>query len=135
MNEIPQPARDALAAVLEAIDIPNAATMGDDERRTAILVERASHAAIMLRRILEDPEAQGDIAWSVGYLRDRLAGHPATGYKTWAEGVAEREAAQAREIGGGLDSESWTCTGCGGQMIGRRPATDLCRDCAPGGQR
>jgi hypothetical protein len=36
---------------------------------------------------------------------------------------------------GGVDSESWTCLGCGGQMIGRRPADDRCRDCAPGGAR
>ena len=28
-----------------------------------------------------------------------------------------------------IDSESWTCQGCGGQMIGRRPADDRCRDC------
>jgi hypothetical protein len=29
-----------------------------------------------------------------------------------------------------LDSEPWTCTGCGGQMIGRRTASDRCRDCS-----
>jgi hypothetical protein len=34
-----------------------------------------------------------------------------------------------------LDSELWTCRGCGGQMVGRRPADDRCRYCAPGGAR
>jgi hypothetical protein len=34
-----------------------------------------------------------------------------------------------------LDSELWTCRRCGGQMIGRRPADDRCRYCAPGGAR
>jgi hypothetical protein len=29
----------------------------------------------------------------------------------------------------GVDSENWACTGCGGQYIGRRPASDRCRDC------
>jgi hypothetical protein len=28
-----------------------------------------------------------------------------------------------------LDSESWTCAGCGGQMIGGRPPGDRCRGC------
>ena len=28
-----------------------------------------------------------------------------------------------------VDSETWTCRGCGAPMIGRRPAHDLCPDC------
>jgi hypothetical protein len=31
-----------------------------------------------------------------------------------------------------IDSESWTCRGCVGRLIGRRPADDRCPDCAPG---
>jgi hypothetical protein len=46
--------------------------------------------------------------------------------------VAEMEQAAAAPATR-LDSEPWTCVGCGGQMIGRRPADDRCRDCAPGG--
>ena len=33
----------------------------------------------------------------------------------------------------GIDSESWTCLGCGGQFIGRRPDGDRCRDCETAG--
>ena len=29
-----------------------------------------------------------------------------------------------------IDSELWTCRGCGGQMIGKRPPDDRCGDCA-----
>lgn len=36
-----------------------------------------------------------DIRWSVGCLRKQLAKYPASGYKTWAERVAELEAAKA----------------------------------------
>ena len=36
----------------------------------------------------------------------------------------------ARDGAAGVDSEGWTCQGRDGQMIGRRPAGDLCRDCA-----
>jgi len=49
-------------------------------------------------------------------------------------GLARADALLAR-YRGGVDSESWTCLGCGGQMIGRRPAGDCCRDFAPGGAR
>jgi hypothetical protein len=86
--------REALAATLEAIDIPFAATVGDEETRTAILVERAGHAAIMLRGVLGE-DATVDVPWSVAYLRDRLAEHPATGYRTWDEAMAALDASRA----------------------------------------
>jgi hypothetical protein len=88
---------DALAAVREAIGIPHSATVGDQEVRNAILVERAGHATAMLDGIFEcigdglDPM----IGWSAGYLRKQLAKHPAEGYKTWDERVAELDAAKA----------------------------------------
>ncbi len=84
---------DALAAVRQALDIPTAATAGGQEARDAILVERAGHAVVMLQGILSGDDS--DIPWSVAYLRARLAEHPATGYKTWDERVAELNVAQA----------------------------------------
>jgi hypothetical protein len=85
---------DALTAVREALDIPHAATVGDDEARAKILYRRLGHAVAMLQGILgRDPIA--DIPWSVAYLPGRLAEHPATGYRTWHERVAELEAAKA----------------------------------------
>jgi hypothetical protein len=85
---------DTLTAVREALDIPHSATMGDEETRTAILIERAGHAVVMLNSILHGEHPAPDIPWSVAYLRARLAEHPATGYKTWAERMAELEAAK-----------------------------------------
>lgn len=79
---------DALAAVREAIDIPHAATVGDDETRTAILLHRIRHLSMFLERALDDKNLLG-LPWSVAYLRERLAEHPAEGYKTWDEAVAE----------------------------------------------
>jgi len=78
---------DALAAVREAIDIPEAATYGDQGIRDRILVERAGHAAVMLRGILAGDAAPG-IPWSAAWLRARLAEHPAAGYQTWDERMA-----------------------------------------------
>ena len=34
-----------------------------------------------------------------------------------------------------IDSESWTCQGCGAPMIGHRPADSRCRQCSPGAGR
>jgi hypothetical protein len=91
----PTEARNALAAVLEALDTPHAATMGEEEKRAKILEERLGHTVVMLRSVL-DPDRAGhpDVPWSIAYLRTQLAKHPATGYRTWDERVAELEAAK-----------------------------------------
>ena len=88
-------ALDALAAALEALDIPNAATVGDQRIRDAILVERAGHAKLMLTSVLG--QDAHDPGWAVAYLRERLAEHPAEGYKTWDERMAELDAAKQIE--------------------------------------
>ena len=49
--------------------------------------------------------------------------------------AARVDAMLARRRDGGFGNELWACLGCGGQMIGRRPAHDLYRYCAPGGAR
>jgi len=92
----PDPAQllDALTAVREALDIPCAATVGDDEVRAKILDKRLGYAVAMLRGILGRDAFPG-IPWLVGYLRDQLAKHPAIGYETWDTRVAELEAATA----------------------------------------
>jgi hypothetical protein len=90
------PERDALAAVLEALDIPYAATHGDEAIRSKILDERTRHAVCMLRGILDDDQAgHPDLPWSVAYLRAQLAKHPAQGYKTWDRRLAELGIARA----------------------------------------
>jgi hypothetical protein len=92
----PEPSRedllDALAAVLEALNIPHPATVGDSKAHARILGERTRHAVVMLSSILE-PDRYSDVPWSTAYLRDRLAEHPADGYKTWQQRTAELEAA------------------------------------------
>lgn len=75
------PVRELLAAVLEAIDIPHPATVGDTEAHDQLLTTRASHARIALRAVLDDGPDLGP-AWNAAYLRERLAEHPITGYVT-----------------------------------------------------
>lgn len=79
MSDLTQPVTDLLAAVLEAIDIPHPATVGDTEVRDRILAERAMHTVIALRAIRRD-DPMG-IEWNTDYLRERLAEHPPTGYR------------------------------------------------------
>ncbi|KMS74532.1 hypothetical protein ACH49_22455 [Streptomyces leeuwenhoekii] len=98
-HEIPEPVRDLLAAVLEAIDLPHPATTAGAEVHDRLLGTRVVHARIALRSILDDGPHLGP-AWSAQYLRERLAEHPVTGYvtvdqahaaldagKTWSEAV------------------------------------------------
>lgn len=71
--------RALLAALLEALDIPHPATVGDSETHDAILIERTMHAVTALRAVVLD--VRTDIGWEADYLRSRLAEIPATGYR------------------------------------------------------
>ena len=89
---------DALRAIREALDIPHPATVGDGEIHDAILKERVLHTVVMLGNIFPAdgrPCAADVVPWSVEYLRARLAEHPAEGYRTWAEHMAELRDRQA----------------------------------------
>lgn len=82
MRDLTQPddaTRDLLAAVLEALDIPHPATVGDTEVHDRILNDRVMHAVIALRSALEEHPL--GIDWTVQYLRERLGEHPPTGYQ------------------------------------------------------
>lgn len=102
-RDLPEPARDLLAAVLEALDIPNPATVGDTPAHDRVLNTRVIHAKIALRDILDNGAPLG-IEWTTRYLRERLDATPPTGYvtsdqaaaalaegKTWSEAIAAPE--------------------------------------------
>jgi len=100
---------DALQAVREALDIPHAATVGDDEIRAKVMERRVMHAVTFLRGVLDLEPPPLDIGWHVAYLRERLAEHPAAGYKTWDEAIAELRAAEAAKA----EHAAATMPGCG----------------------
>lgn len=81
--------RELLAVVLEALDIPNPATVGDTEAHGRILNDRAMHVTIALHAALDEKPVM-DIVWTTEYLRERLAEHPPTGYRH--NGTARTEA-------------------------------------------
>lgn len=70
--------RAVVEAVIEALAIPYAATVGGHETRTVILAERIRHLMVCMR-VLADHDAV-DVQWNLAYLRDRLAEHPPVGY-------------------------------------------------------
>lgn len=84
--------RDALVAVREALDIPHAATAGDEEIRQRIFDRRLIQVTTMLRFVLDEDDA--DVAWHVAYMRGEVAKFPATGYRTWEEAADERAASK-----------------------------------------
>jgi hypothetical protein len=82
---LPPDVRDLLAAVLDAIDLPYPRTAGDVPRRREVLAERAMHAAVTLRRVLRADHTPhpADLAQETGWLRERLAANPPSGYAHW----------------------------------------------------
>ncbi|MDQ1037244.1 hypothetical protein QFZ75_003660 [Streptomyces sp. V3I8] len=107
---LPEPVRDLLNAVLEAIDLPYPATTGGAEAHDLLLSKRAAHVRIALRSVLGKDGPSLGLAWDAAYLRERLAAHPVTGYvtteqahvaldegKTWSEAVTLPDAATAGE--------------------------------------
>jgi hypothetical protein len=56
---------DTLRAVHEAVDIKHSATVGEQEKRDAILIERVGHLTVMLRTLLADD------SWRTGRGRRR----------------------------------------------------------------
>lgn len=80
--------RALLDAVLDAIDIPHPATIGDDDAYRAILDRRLGLAVIVARAALaEEPDS---IAWNTAYLRRKLEALPPTGYRHYADTEAGR---------------------------------------------
>jgi hypothetical protein len=82
-ERIPEPVHGLLVAILEALDIPSPATVGDTETHDRILNDRAMHAKIAIRSALDD--APLGIEWTTEYLRERLAATPPTGYQHWGQ--------------------------------------------------
>ena len=84
---------EALTAVLQALDIPHPATVGDVEVHDRILRERVLHTVIFLLDMTDDSRGLSR-EWALDYFRSKLAEHPAEGYRTWDQAVAERHARQ-----------------------------------------
>ena len=93
-DPISAPVRDLLTAVLEALDLPHPATVGDTEVHDRLLNTRAVHARIALRSLLDDGPDLGP-AWNAAYLREQLAKHPVTGYVTAEQAHAALDAGKS----------------------------------------
>ncbi|WP_406321902.1 hypothetical protein [Streptomyces sp. NBC_01637] len=84
----PDGVRALLDVVLEAIDLPYPATVGDEETYRKILDQRLGLALVVARAALA--EAPDSIGWNADYLRRKLSEHPATGYRSLADEEASR---------------------------------------------
>ncbi|QKV93204.1 hypothetical protein HUT19_16760 [Streptomyces sp. NA02950] len=80
---LPEEVAALLRAVVEALDIPAPATVGDAERFRAVLDERAMRVVVTLTTVLDGPTGIGAAKWAAAYLRKKLAEHPPTGYRAW----------------------------------------------------
>lgn len=80
-------ARELLATVLEALDIPTAASEANGKIRSAILAERLLYTVVALRSLAEGTFADtaAPVTECMGWLHTHLAEHPATGYVTYEQ--------------------------------------------------
>ncbi|MFD7746727.1 hypothetical protein ACFV2V_13775 [Streptomyces sp. NPDC059698] len=83
MSDTTADLRALLDAVLDAIDIPHPATTGDSDTYRAVLDRRLGLAVIVGRAALA--EGPDSVAWNTAYLRRKLAEHPPTGYRHYAD--------------------------------------------------
>ncbi|MGY1499163.1 hypothetical protein ACW4TU_21690 [Streptomyces sp. QTS52] len=90
---LPEPVRDLLAAVLDALDLPHPACVGGTEAHDRLLNTRAVHARIALRSALEEHPL--GIEWTTTYLREQLAKHPVAGYVTADQAHAALDAGKS----------------------------------------
>jgi hypothetical protein len=74
--------RDLLAAVLEALTLPEPATPGDIDRYRQVLEDRAMYARVALRSVLEVKDTPAHIANNAARLREHLVLAPPTSYRT-----------------------------------------------------
>jgi hypothetical protein len=123
VQNLPEPVRDLLAAILEAIDLPHPATVGDTEAHDRLLNTR-----IALRSLLDDGPVLG-LAWSAAYLREQLAKHPVTGYVTVDQAHERLDAGMSWTDAVNLpaDDEDGMCPACDTTPIERCVACGLCR--------
>lgn len=74
---IPEPVRDLLAAIVEALDVPLADQAADDDTASRLMRERASNARIIAGSALTSPSLS-DIARAAGQLCGWTADSPVT---------------------------------------------------------
>lgn len=84
--------RAVIEAMLAALDIPSAATVGFERTRQEILMHRVMHTVVSLQFMLMDANGTGplDPMRQLVYLRERLAEHPPVGYITWQQALERR---------------------------------------------
>jgi hypothetical protein len=74
--------RALLEALLEAIDIPSPATVGDGEAFSRLLEDRVLDAVVFLHGVLyEARQPEDGYDWDLAYLRKQLAKKPPTTYR------------------------------------------------------
>ncbi|MEV7035136.1 hypothetical protein AB0N99_33535 [Streptomyces sp. NPDC093272] len=73
--------REFLAALLDAINLPYPATVGDSEEYLRLLEDRTLDAVVALTGALgEPPNADWGLGWHTAYLREQVAKKPVITY-------------------------------------------------------
>jgi hypothetical protein len=111
VKELSHETNELVLAVLNAIDIPYAATVAHDETRTRILLARVMHLRISLETLLGSKHQ--DVTDAIKDLEERLSEHEPIGYVTNKEahrrikaGATWSEAVSLDYRDGGTEAQS-----------------------------
>lgn len=110
MNALPESIRALLAVVVEALDVPLADEVADDDTAARLLRQRASDCRIIARSVLTAYDTEG-IECATAQLRGWTAERPVT-YRSWqdrtdvpAENGGETPVFEVEQSG--ADSSGW----------------------------
>lgn len=93
MSALNPETRAVLDAVLEAVNIPHAATIGHERTRAAIIVNRLIVLQVTLQSILDESRPTSpDLDEDLRFMRERLTQFPAEGYVTHEQAHQRLEA-------------------------------------------
>ncbi|MGO4417818.1 hypothetical protein AB4Z54_03350 [Streptomyces sp. MCAF7] len=81
---LPEDVAALLRVVVEGLDIPAPATVGDAEQFRAVLDRRVMHVVVAIEGVLNDSTGVR-LEWTADYLRRKLTEHPPTGYRVWGD--------------------------------------------------
>lgn len=95
---LPEPVRDLLAAIVEALDVPLADRLADDDTANRLMRERASNARIIAGSALTSPDLS-DVKRAAEQLLGWTADSPVT-YTSWQARTKQAAAEEDQLLAG-----------------------------------
>lgn len=103
MQNVPEPVRALLAAIVDALDVPIADQLADDPTATALLRQRASDVRIIAESALRSPDPR-NIEGAAAQLHRWTTECPVT-YRSWQQRTAQAAAEEQQLLAEPVDEQ------------------------------